>query len=277
MLCIKRGVIMVSMNNNVNSSANHVVTFAHFKGGTGKTTSCLNIAGFLAKYGAKVLVIDLDPQANLTQSLGVDVETLGKSMYDVMAHKKNIKDIVISTKIPQLDLAPATPYLMHTTLKKYESKKDALILKTAIKNIKDDYQFTLIDLPPSNGHFIVNGVMASDSVIVVLDTSVYALNGLETFRTAFDSYCDKIGIDLNIAMALVTKCKKHFNPFKKNIGKEIGKSTKSILGTSVFLVPYSDHVYESQIKQIPISHHKPGSDIGAAYMRIAEEIVSLRN
>ena len=62
-----------------------------------------------------------------------------------------------------------------------------------------------------------------------------------------------------------------------SLGKEIGKSTKSILGTSVFLVPYSDHVYESQIKQIPISHHKPGSDIGAAYMRIAEEIVSLRN
>lgn len=254
----------------------HTITFAHFKGGTGKTTSCLSIAGFLAKHGAKVLAVDLDPQANLTTGLWVDNKKLKNSMVQVMAKRKNINDIILETHVPNLHIAPATPYLIHTNMRKYETKHDAMILKKALKSVKDDYDFVLIDTPPSNGHFIVNGVTASDSVVLVMDPGVFALDGIHTFNQVFKSYCRKLGMNLNISMALLTQNRKSLNPFRKNIGKEIKASAEGILGKKVFTIPHSEHIYESQKKGVPISHHKPHSRVGLAYMDVANELINLK-
>lgn len=253
----------------------HTITFAHFKGGTGKTTSCLSIAGYLARHGSRTLVIDLDPQSNLTSGLGVDNSDLKYSMYHVMSKTKPIHKIIGETIVPNMHLAPATPQLVHTTIRKYETKADAHILKKAIETIKNDYDFILIDTPPNNGHFIANGVLASDSLVLVLDAGVFALEGIDTFKTAFKSYCKKLGADLNIAMALVTKHKKTLNPFKKTAGQEIQKKAEKILEKSVLLIPHSDEIYHTHKKGIPISHHKPYSEAGLAYMKAAEELIKL--
>jgi len=255
----------------------HTITFAHFKGGTGKTTSCLSIAGFLARYGAKVLAVDLDPQANLTAGLGIDNSKLKSSMCHIMAKRKSMNDVIIETGIQNLSLAPATPYLVHTTLRKYETKEDAQILKKALQSVEQDYDFILIDTPPSNGHFIVNGVTAADSVVLVLDPGAFALQGINTFNTIFKSYCSKMGFDLNIEMALLTKHRKSFNPFRKGAGKEIKTNAEEILGKKVFTIPLSGHIYESQKRGLPISHHRPYSGVGLAYMKVAEELIKLKD
>jgi len=254
----------------------HTITFAHFKGGTGKTTSCLSIAGVLAAHGAKVLAVDMDPQSNLTKGLAIDNKYLKHSMCNVMAKRKQVEDVIVETKIPNLHVAPATSYLTHMTLRKYETKQDALILKNSLKSIKDFYEYVLIDTPPSNGHFIINGVAASDSVILVLDPGVFALDGINTFNQVFKSYCKKLGMNLNISMALLTKCDKSFNPFKKKAHKEVKSNTEEILGKKVFTIPQSNHIYESHKLGIPISHYKPNSKVGVAYMNIAEEIIKLK-
>ena len=249
------------------------ITFAHVKGGTGKTTSCISIAGFLAKQDKKVLVVDLDPQANLTAGLGIDKNTVKHNMYHVMSKKKDIRHVILKTETENIHLVPAHPNLLKATLKSYRSREDAKILKNALKPIKKLYDYVLIDTPPSNGHFIVNGVVAADNVVLVLDPGIFALEGVDTFNNVFKSYCKKIGVNLKISMALLTKYQISFLPFIKNPSKEIKQGAEEILGKKVFTVPHSNAVYESQIKGIPISHHKPNSNVGRAYSRISEEII----
>lgn len=251
------------------------ITFANHKGGTGKTTSCINVAGFLAKNGKKVLVVDLDPQANLTAGLGIDKNKLKYHMYHVMDKKIDIKNAILRTQIENIHLVPAHSDLLKADLKAYKSKNDAEILKDALKSVKKFYDFILIDTPPGNGHFIVNGAVAADSVLICLDPGIFALEGVETFDTVIKKYCKKLGFDLNIAMALLTKTQRSFLPFVKNPSKEIKQGVEEILGKEVLTVPYSNAIYESQIKGIPVSHYKPNSRPGRAYAKIAEEILNI--
>ncbi|MDP7180434.1 MAG: AAA family ATPase [Candidatus Woesearchaeota archaeon] len=254
----------------------HTIAFAHFKGGTGKTTSCLSIAGYLAKNGAKVLAVDLDPQSNLTSGLGVDQSNLKNSTFHIMSRRKRARAVIVPTKIENLDIAPATPYLVHATLRKYERKDDAMILRNAIKRIKSIYDYILVDTPTSNGHFIVNGVTASDSVVMVLDEGTFSLKGIDSFKKVFNSYCGKLGLRLNIAMALVSKCDKSLLNFGKKRYREVKKAAEEILGTTVHTIPYSDHIHESQKLSVPISHYKPNSRVGKAYMNVIGSIIDLK-
>jgi chromosome partitioning protein len=215
----------------------HTIAFTHFKGGTGKTTSCLSVAGFLAKHGAKVLAIDLDPQANLTSGMGVDNIKARRSMHHVMDKKSELKDIIVETPIDNLDLAPASYQLAHATLRSYKTKKDALILKNAIEELDHDYEFILLDLPPSNGHFIVNGVIASDSTILVLDPGQFSLEGIKSFKGGLSNYCKKLGYDIGVDIAIVNKCAASWNPFRKARGKRVAKQAEKLLDTKVFTIP----------------------------------------
>ena len=250
------------------------ITFAHFKGGTGKTTSCISIAGFLAKQGKKVLVVDLDPQANLTAGLGIDKNTLKYHAYHVMNKKIDIRNAIIKTETENIHLVPAHHDLLKATLKSYRSKNDAKILKNALKPVNKFYDYILVDTPPSNGHFIVNGAIAANSVVLCLDPGIFALEGVDTFNNVFKAYCKKIGVNLKIAMALLTKTQNSFLPFMKNPSNEIKQGAEEILGKKVFTIPHSNAVYESQIKGIPISHHKPYSNAGRAYSNITQEIIN---
>jgi chromosome partitioning protein len=254
----------------------HKISFMHFKGGTGKTTSCLNVAGFLAAHGAKVLAVDLDPQSNLTSNLGIEPKSLRNSMAHVMSNNKDMKDIIMKTNVENLDIAPATPYLIHTSMNKYKHKDDATILKRALSSVDDYYHYILIDTPPSNGHFIVNGVVGSDDVVLVLDPSVYSMQSINNLNTIFKSYCKKLGFNFEISMALLTKHKGPLLPFFNTPSSEVHKSAEEALGKKVFTIPYSDHVYSSQKAKLPLSHHKPWSDVGVAYMKVAEELINMK-
>ena len=190
-----------------------------------------------------------------------------------MQGKAKLNEVIIETKIPELDLAPAKHHLVHATKPRYKSKKEAHILQKAIQSVKSNYDYVLVDLPPSNGHFIVNGVIAADSVILVLDPSQFSLDGVENFSKVFDSYCAGFNHKPKISMALVTRCKGSLNPFKKNEGKYIGKETEKIIGKDVHLIPYSAQIFEAYEQKLPISHYLPGSKVGKAYLRVTEQII----
>jgi chromosome partitioning protein len=245
-----------------------IITLAHYKGGTGKTTSCLSMAGWFAKKGKKVLVVDLDPQGNATSGLGIDKRTLTESIYDVMRNKRrNIKDIILETGIKNLHLAPSDQNLDMINLKKYKKKSDALYLKNTLKGLKNYYDYILIDTPPVHSHFIINGMAAADSVIVVLDPGIFALEGIEILKDSFGDFFKKLNLDLNIDMALITKSPS-FSLFRKNYGKEIKKNTEKLLDKKVFTIPFSNHIYHTHAKGIPISHYKPKSKVGRSYKKV---------
>jgi chromosome partitioning protein len=252
------------------------IAFAHHKGGTGKTTSCINISGYLASWGKKVLVIDLDPQANATSALGIDKNSIVESMYDVMVRDVKIEDAVLETEIENIHLAPATFDLVGVESHLYRTNNRIFILKRSIEGLRKYYDFILIDTPPGPGLFIINGVVASDCTIVTLDPGVFALEGIETLSTIFDDINEISGVKINPQLAILTRCN-HTSLFSRMAGKkdpvkEIRKGMDGVFN-SVYAVPYCVEVYEAQLKGVPISHYKPKCKAGVAYKKIAEEVM----
>ena len=252
------------------------IAFAHHKGGTGKTTSCVNISGFLALSAKKVLVIDLDPQANATSALGIDKNNLGESMYDVMVGDAEIADVVLETETENIHLAPATLDLVGAESHLYRMNNRISILKRSIEGIRRYYDYIMIDTPPGPGLFIINGVVASDYTIVTLDPGVFALEGVETLNLIFDDINESSGVKINPRMAILTRCNKAslFSRItgKRDPVKEIKKGMKRFFD-SVYTVPYGVEVYEAQLKGVPISHYKPKCEAGVAYKKIADDMM----
>lgn len=277
-----------------------IVAFAHHKGGTGKTTSCLNVAGYLQKDGKSVLVVDCDPQANATTGLGINPEALELSMYDVfMSVFEGFPDIVINDVIVPtasgIDLAPATLDLVGVEPYLYGIEDRAGVLREALDRVKENYDFILIDTPPSMGQFVINGLVAADHTIVTLDPGTFALRGMGALSTVFGDIREMLGEDIAADFAILTRwkgsgdqttgtgglalfLKRIFSPPSaeeerererlKAFEVEVRKAFKQ-----VFTVPYSPAIYETQQQGVPISHYAPESDAGREYRAIATALL----
>jgi chromosome partitioning protein len=250
-----------------------IITFSHYKGGTGKTTSCISVAGCLAKKGKKVLVVDIDPQSNATSGLGIDKKSIKKSMYNVLGRKRTIKSIILATEVENLHLAPASSELEKLYEISDKNGFDNESLKNSLALIKADYDFILIDTPPSYKKFIANGMVAADKIVVVLDPGIFALESLSILNDSFGNFFEDQGLSFDINMVIITKCKGMTLPWKKKQSKEVKNEVETMLGKEVFTIPYSDHIYETHAKGIPISHHKPRSNVGKAYNQIVNRIL----
>lgn len=277
-----------------------VIAFAHHKGGTGKTTSCLNVAGYLQKDGKRVLVVDCDPQANATSGLGVDPERVEQSMYDVFMSvfegfpDVRIADIIVPTA-SGIYLAPATLDLVGVEPYLYGIDDRAGILREVLTPVRDTYDFILIDTPPSMGQFVINGLVAADHTVVTLDAGTFALNGMEALSTIFNDIREMIGEDVNADFAILTRwggsddsggglalfLKRIFSSASfaeeerekerlKTFESEVRKKFRQ-----VFVVHYSPLIYEAQQKGLPISHYAPESKPGRDYRAVATALESL--
>lgn len=277
-----------------------VIAFAHHKGGTGKTTSCLNVAGYLQKDGKRVLVVDCDPQANATSGLGVDPERVEQSTYDVFMSvfegfpDAGITDIIVPTA-SGIYLAPATLDLVGVEPYLYGIDDRVGILREVLTPVRDTYDFILIDTPPSMGQFVINGLVAADHTVVTLDAGTFALNGMEALSTIFNDIREMIGEDVNADFAILTRwggsddsggglalfLKRLFSPASfaeeerekerlKTFESEVRKKFRQ-----VFVVHYSPLIYEAQQKGLPISHYAPESKPGRDYRAVATALESL--
>lgn len=277
-----------------------VIAFAHHKGGTGKTTSCLNVAGYLQKDGKRVLVVDCDPQANATSGLGVDPERVEQSMYDVFMSvfegfpDVRITDIIVPTT-SGIYLAPATLDLVGVEPYLYGIDDRVGILREMLTPVRDTYDFILIDTPPSMGQFVINGLVAADRTVVTLDAGTFALNGMEALSTIFNDIREMIGEDVNADFAILTRwggsddsggglalfLKRIFSPAsfaEEEREKERLKAFESEVRKKfrqVFVVHYSPLIYEAQQKGLPISHYAPESKPGRDYRAVATALESL--
>ncbi|NLB01194.1 MAG: ParA family protein [Methanomicrobiales archaeon] len=280
-----------------------IVAFAHHKGGTGKTTSCLNVAGYLQKDGKSVLVVDCDPQANATTGLGIDPEALELSMYDVFMNVfEGFPDIVIEDVIVPtasgVDLAPATLDLVGVEPYLYGIEDRTGLLKEALARVRGNYDFILIDTPPSMGQFVINGLVAADHTVVTLDPGTFALRGMEALSTVFGDIREMLGEDVAADVAILTRwkgpgdreagasglalfLKRLFSPGSsadeerererlKIFESQVRKSFKQ-----VFTVPYSPAIYETQQRGLPISHYAPESEAGQEYRAITTALLAL--
>ncbi|MFA5221483.1 MAG: AAA family ATPase [Methanoregula sp.] len=187
-----------------------IIAFSHHKGGTGKTTSCLNIAGFCEKSGKRVLVVDCDPQANATTGLGVIPDSCRQNIYDIFMSRAEgfpqvtMKDIIVKTS-SGIDLAPSNLDLVGAEPYLYQIDSRASVLKEALDPVKDSYDLILIDTPPSMGQFVINGLFAADHIIVTLDSGSFALNGISTLTTIFNDMRQDLKKDIHMDMAIISR------------------------------------------------------------------------
>jgi chromosome partitioning protein len=252
------------------------VAFANHKGGTGKTTSCLSIAGYLAKSGSKVLVIDFDPQANATSGLGIDKKTLRYSMYDAVLDQCEghqgvpLTHVILETEVENLHVAPSEFDLAVAEFHMVNSRNRTSILTRLLGPVRPFYDYILVDLPPTSGLLTINGLSAADHVVVPVEPSIFSLEALDDLKKSFHDIQQLTGQALNAVAAVLIRYIKA-DRRKNNPSQEVEASLREMFQT-VFVVPAAEEIYQTQKEGLPISHYAPRSGVGKAYEKIANSL-----
>lgn len=256
----------------------NTVAFAHHKGGTGKTTACINVAGWLAKLGKRVLVVDLDPQGSATTGLGIDRETVDASLLDVLTGQVEIKKSIVETR-SGVHLIPATSSLLKGEQILAMHQFPTTVLKKKLQSIQPFYNYICLDTPPNSTLLMQNGVAAAKNIIIPLDTSVFAVETMETLRTLLQTI-DKKGVPVVVQQLLLLEYpSSSFSFFRKTPTQEIEEALREFLQTycdempPIVKIPYSRLVYDAQKHGMPLSHYAPSSKVGKTYRRIAEQLI----
>ena len=181
-----------------------VIAIANQKGGVGKTTTSVNLSACLGELGQRVLLIDIDPQGNATSGLGIDKGKIEKSIYDVLVDDIPIKDTVIGTEVDNLKVLPATIQLAGAEIELVASMSRETKLKKAIDKIKNEYDFVIIDCPPSLGLLTINSLTAANSILVPIQCEFYALEGLSQLLKTITLIQDNLNQDLVLEGVVLT-------------------------------------------------------------------------
>lgn len=248
-------------------SNTHVICCALQKGGSGKTTTTLNLGVELSKLGYKVLVIDTDPQANLTGGLGIDAESY-RTIYDVLLNPALGAGFAIVKVSERLDLIPSKLALAGAELELAGRFGRELILKEALDPIMRDYDFILIDPPPSLGIFTMNALVAAGSVIVPLQAQTFAFRAMPQLEATVN-LARKLNPQLRIAGILITMFDR-----RTTLSQAITKQAREKYGELVFntVIPDTTRLAEAPTFGEPISTYAPGSPAAKAYESLALEV-----
>ena len=181
-----------------------IIAIANQKGGVGKTTTTVNLAASLGVLEKKVLLIDADPQANASSGLGIDVNTVERGTYQVLEHTISAKEAIVKTNSPNVDIMPAHIDLVAIEIELVDKENREYMLKEALKDIKDDYDFVVIDCAPSLGLITLNALTSADSVVIPIQCEYYALEGLGKLLNTIKSIQKIHNPDLDIEGLLLT-------------------------------------------------------------------------
>lgn len=202
----------------------HIISLVNQKGGVGKTTSAVNIAAALGDLGKKVLIVDIDPQGNATSGVGISKKNISRSTYDVIIERCFASEAVIKTKFKNLSVLPSNISLAGAELELVDAEKREFRLKNALDAIKDDYDYIIIDCPPSLGLLSLNALTASTGVIIPMQCEYFALEGLtqlmmtiKLVKKHYNSALEIVGImitmyngRLNLSMQVMDELKKYY-------------------------------------------------------------------
>jgi chromosome partitioning protein len=244
--------------------ATKIISFVNQKGGVGKTTTTINLAAYLAAHGKKVLVIDLDPQANATSGLGVEQPERG--IYDVLMGTVSIDDAVQSTSQPKLSVLPATPDLAGATV---ELTEEPTRLKTVLEGISG-FDLVMIDAPPSLGSLTVNALTASDGIVVPLQAEYYALEGVAGMLDTIERVRGGLNPKLKLLGIVVTMFDQ-----RTNLAQQVEQNVRQHFGDQVFwsVIPRNVKLSEAPSYGQTINKYAPISSGAGAYKRLAQEVM----
>lgn len=249
-----------------------VITICNQKGGTGKTTSAINIAAFLALNDKKVMLIDLDPQANATSGMGINKHNIQKSTYHVLLEELEIKEILQPTAINNLWLAPSNLDLTGAEVELVGALGREYRLKRALEKERENFDFIIIDSPPSLSLLTINGLCAADTVIVPVQCEYYALEGLSQLNDTVKLVKDNLNPNLEIEGIVLTMA-----DFRTNLTKEVIHETKNYFKNKVYdtVIPRNIRLTESPSFGKPIVLYDKDSLGSQKYAELVKEILGI--
>jgi chromosome partitioning protein len=246
-----------------------VIACANQKGGVGKTTTVVNLASYLAMAGERVLVLDLDPQGNATSGLGLDRTSLDRSIYDAVIDDVHLRDLVMSGPVPGLDVVPSSIALAGAEIELAPLEQRERRLSRLIRTIADDYDYILIDSPPSLGLLTVNALTAADSVLIPIQCEYYALEGLTQLISTINLVRDHLNPTLAIHGVVLT-----MYDARTNLSADVAREVRRHLDGAVYdtVIPRSVRLSEAPSHGLPIPLYRPDSRGAEAYATLAGEV-----
>ena len=246
-----------------------VVSIANQKGGVGKTTTAVNLSTILAKKGKKVLLIDADPQGNATSGLGID-KNVNFSVYDVLVNDVEIENTLAKTVVKNLDVCPSNINLAGAEVELVSMMSREHRLKEKINSQKDNYDYIIIDCPPSLGLITLNAFTASDSVLIPVQCEYYALEGLGQLINTINLVKKHLNKDLAIEGALLTMF-----DIRTNLSNQVVKEVNKYFENKVYktVIPRNVKLSEAPSYGMPISVYDPKSKGAKSYDKFVKEFI----
>jgi len=249
-----------------------IISIANQKGGVGKTTTSVNLGACLAYLGKRVLLIDIDPQGNATSGVGIEKADVDNCIYDLIVEDVDAKNVIKSTTMENLDVIPATIQLAGAEIELVPTISREVRLKRAIESIKPNYDYILIDCPPSLGLLTINALTASDSVIIPVQCEYYALEGLSQLLNTIRLVQKHLNADLMIEGVLLTML-----DARTNLGIQVIDEVKKYFQDKVYqtIIPRNIRLSEAPSHGQPIILYDVKSRGAEVYLELAKEVVKI--
>jgi chromosome partitioning protein len=242
------------------------------KGGVGKTTTAVNFSAALAEKGKRVLLIDNDPQGNLTSGVGIDKNSLEKSIYHVLINEASIEDVILHTSFERLDILPGSVDLAGAEIELIDFEDREFLLKKQILKVKDAYDYIIVDCPPSLGLLTINALVAVDSVLIPIQCEYYALEGVSQLVNTFNLVKKSINSNLEIQGVLLSMFDGRTN-LSIQVVEEVKKHFKQLVYATI--IPRNIRLAEAPSFGLPIIHYDRKSKGAESYLELADEFLDL--
>ncbi len=248
-----------------------IIAIANQKGGVGKTTTSINLSACLAEKGKKVLVIDTDPQGNTTSGFGIDKNNLDNTIYELILGECTIRDCIIRDVTNNVSVLPSNVNLAAAEIELIGIEKKEYILKNEVDYVKDDYDFIIIDCPPSLNMLTINSMTTADSVLVPIQCEYYALEGLSQLIHTINLVKERLNPDLTMEGVVFT-----MYDSRTNLSMQVVENVKQNLSQKIYntLIPRNIRLAEAPSYGQPINIYDGKSAGAEAYMQLAEEVIN---
>ena len=247
-----------------------IIAIANQKGGVGKTTTSINLSACLAELGKKVLAVDMDPQGNMTSGLGIDKNNVEYTVYDLIIGEAGIENVVCKEALENLDVLPANVDLSAAEIELIGVENKEYIIRDEVNKIKENYDYIIIDCPPSLSMLTINAMTTADTVLVPIQCEYYALEGLSKLIHTIDLVKERLNPKLEMEGVVFT-----MYDARTNLSLQVVENVKENLNKSIYktIIPRNIRLAEAPSHGMPINLYDPKSAGAENYRLLAEEVI----